>query len=84
MVQLMSVKEHLAAAIEALPEGLSFEQAMTRIRQLYKVNQGLRARKTAKDVFDSVGAWEGESSGELSAVLLAARREGGSKEPPEW
>jgi len=39
-------------------------------------------RRTADDIFQEIGPWEGESYEELSDRLRRARKEGGSKEPP--
>ncbi len=40
-----------------------------------------KLRRTAADVFNEVGPWEGESAQELTDLLREARLKGGSKEP---
>jgi hypothetical protein len=39
-------------------------------------------RRTADDIFQEVGTWEGETAEELSQLLRGAREQGGSKRPP--
>ena len=63
-------KKKLAAAIDALPEGLSFEQAMARIRQIYKSNQGSQSVEEVLRSHVAVGPWAGNDSDELFATLL--------------
>jgi hypothetical protein len=40
------------------------------------------ARRTADDLFQEIGTWEGEDAAELSQLIRDAREQGGSKEPP--
>lgn len=41
-----------------------------------------RGRRTAADVFKSIGTWEGESQEEMTDLLKQARRAGGFGESP--
>lgn len=43
-----------------------------------------KGRRTADDIFREVGPWEGESAEELMQLLREARKQGGSKEPPQF
>lgn len=38
--------------------------------------------RTADDIFQEVGMWEGESVEALTQTIRQAREQGGSKEPP--
>lgn len=39
-------------------------------------------RRTASEIFEEIGPWEGESEEELTRLLREARTAGGSGEPP--
>jgi len=39
--------------------------------------------KSAADLFEEIGPWEGETTEELLAFLREARREGGQRQVPE-
>jgi hypothetical protein len=44
----------------------------------------VQKERTADDVFNEIGLWEGESQEELTALLAKARDEGTSRKVPEF
>lgn len=47
------------------------------------IEMRVQKQRTADDVFEEIGPWEGESEEELTALLAKAREEGTSHEVPE-
>ncbi len=48
------------------------------------VEMRFKRRRTAADLFEEIGPWEGESFEEITRILSEARKAGGSGEAPKF